>query len=216
MRRINNQHSLKMSKFVEQNLPKFVLFWLFKSILFCRSNLEVRKTMDLLQTDRQDIFVLQLMRPGAVGYLIAQPGDIDAMVMRVSVLSGNLVQTERQAISGILLMLGLSARRAGFHYLLEAIPAVRRDPDQAITKVLYRKIAKRHHADVGQVERCIRTAIQSAWVHRDDQVWKMFFPPGAGGSVPKPTNGEFIARLARLLDYWEVARDDAETAEPTR
>lgn len=162
------------------------------------------------ETGRQDIFIMHLMRPGAVGYLIIKPSEVDGMVMRVTALTDCLKQSEQQAVSSILLMLGIVANHDGFEYLCYAIPMYRRAPAKFMTKVLYPDIAKAYNrrVDARQVEHAIRTTICKAWQRRDDKVWQMFFPVGADGKVPKPSNGYFIARLARLLDIWDVGSDD--------
>ena len=50
-----------------------------------------------------------------------------------------------------------------------------------------------------QVERSIRSAIQTAWLHRDEVAWAIYFAPRQDGQVPRPTNAELISRLAEAL-----------------
>ncbi len=50
-----------------------------------------------------------------------------------------------------------------------------------------------------QVERSIRTAIASAWMKGSPERWRTYFPTAPDGTIPRPTNGDFIARLATLL-----------------
>ena len=64
---------------------------------------------------------------------------------------------------------------------------------------LYPAVAKRCDGSVDQVERAMRTAIQRAWTRRDEQIWKMYFAPLPDGRVRKPSNSEFISRIAELL-----------------
>lgn len=129
--------------------------------------------------------------------------------MSVSMLTQCLSQTERQVVSGILLMLGVSPDCAGFEYLCKAICLYRREPTQLFTKELYPDIARKlgRQADARQIERSMRLAIHTAWAQRDEQIWRMFFPPGAEGTVSKPSNGYFIARLAKLLDIWGAVNE---------
>ena len=49
------------------------------------------------------------------------------------------------------------------------------------------------------VERTIRSAIRKAWDNRDDAVWSQYFPRNKAGESIRPTNKEFIARLAEEL-----------------
>ena len=46
------------------------------------------------------------------------------------------------------------------------------------------------------MERAIRQVIHESWDKRDDRVWRMYFACGREGMIPRPTNAEFISRLA--------------------
>ena len=91
------------------------------------------------------------------------------------------------------------ANGKGYTYLRESIPIYAKDPQQAITKELYPAVAKLCGSSVDQVERAMRTAIERAWKRRDDQIWRLYFTPQSDGSIKKPSNSEFISRLADLL-----------------
>lgn len=142
-----------------------------------------------------------------VGYLVRKPCDIRAMVARVS----DLCQTLRPAapvrpdpktnVSNLLLALGIPPKRDGYRYLREAIPMMAQNPTQSVTKELYPAVARLCHSDGGNVERSIRSAIHSAWQHRDERVWQLYFSPDASGTVPRPTNASFISRLADALTF---------------
>lgn len=97
--------------------------------------------------------------------------------------------------------LGFPVRRAGYRYLLAAIPLYAENPNQYLTKELYPKIAKCCNGkDSRAVEHAMRTVIDYAWSHRDDGVWRKYFAPGPRGTIPCPSNKEFISRLAELID----------------
>lgn len=98
----------------------------------------------------------------------------------------------------LLRQLGVSGKLTGSRYLGCAVPLFSQNPDQMLTKELYGTVAQHFHASAAQVERSIRTAIHSAWLTRDERVWRRFFPTGEGGTVRRPTNGEFISRLAQV------------------
>ena len=155
--------------------------------------------------DRLDSFTLHLLRPGAVGYLCAKE-DAERIVARVSRLAQCLEGTEEQAINGILLLLGLPPQCVGYPYTAEAIMVIRQNQEQSITKELYRTLAKQHSTDTRQIERAIRIAISSGWERGDRMVWAMLFPPRPDGSAQRPTNGQFLFRLARLFDLWELPK----------
>lgn len=115
---------------------------------------------------------------------------------------------EKSGISTALLLLGVSPKRNGYQQLVYAVALYRADPYQLLSKELYPAVAISCGNNNGQqVERTIRTAIKAAWQCRDDKLWQMFFPVDENGEVPKPTNGYFIARLARLMDVWDVGSE---------
>jgi hypothetical protein len=50
------------------------------------------------------------------------------------------------------------------------------------------------------VEHSIRKAIQAAWQHRDNATWRKYFAFGSQGTIPCPTNKEFLCLLAEILN----------------
>lgn len=106
------------------------------------------------------------------------------------------------AILVILLELGFSTQSDGFYYLREAILLKYRNPSQRFAKVLYPAISGYHDPGIGsmQIEQAIRSAISSAWCIRDEEEWSYFFSVGKG--MKKPSNGEFISRIACILELW--------------
>lgn len=114
---------------------------------------------------------------------------------------------DRLTVSAVLLDLGISTQYNGFEYLVRIIPLLRDNPLQSLSKVLYPKIA----TDCGggmnavSVERAIRVAIQEGWSCRDEKIWRVYFPADGSGQVPRPSNREFISRLASLMELWTGA-----------
>ena len=152
-------------------------------------------------------YMSQTLQKMEVGYVMVKPCDAGAVAARISDLSQNLKlplfssPDMRTMISNILLNLGIPTKLKGYGYLREAIRIFADDPTQTITKELYSEVANRCNATTTQVERSIRTAIETAWEHQDNQVWARYFPGESGGG--RPTNGEFVARLA---DYLSTGR----------
>jgi two-component system response regulator (stage 0 sporulation protein A) len=141
-----------------------------------------------------------------IEYLVRKPCDIDAIVSRIKDLSQPLTDPISHVdpihyISEVLLSLHFSTKHNGFSYLREAILLMAKDPAQSVTKVLYPAIAHTFSCQKENVERSIRTAIETAWLHRDDGIWRQYFPPGANGEIPRPTNADFVARLAEYIRY---------------
>lgn len=140
-----------------------------------------------------------------VAYTMRKPCSVQAVVCRVADFAAELVPLPptsydpEDLISNVLLHLGLGAHLDGFRYLLTAIPLYSHDRNQAITKELYVAVAEVHNKDPRQVERSIRSAIDSAWKRRTDKIWAEYFTPGPDGTVPRPSNGRFIGQLTHLL-----------------
>ena len=108
----------------------------------------------------------------------------------------------------IFLSLGIPAHIKGYQFLREAIKLVIEQPDRInrITKELYPAVAKLYRCEPKNVERSIRSAIDSAWKKRDERIWRMYFPPDTSGIIQRPTNAAFISRLA---DCRELENEDA-------
>ena len=69
----------------------------------------------------------------------------------------------------------------------------------AVTKVLYPTVAKKHQTTSSRVERAIRHAIEVAWSRgKLDTVDELFGYTVSNGKG-KPTNSEFIALIADTL-----------------
>lgn len=98
-------------------------------------------------------------------------------------------------------LLNIPSHRDGYRQLLVAVPLFAKNPMQFMTKELYPQVAKICGSRDGRaVEHSIRKVIASAWKCRDNAVWRKYFPPGPRGSIPCPSNKEFISRLAELLN----------------
>lgn len=140
-----------------------------------------------------------------VDYTMRKPCSMQAIACRLADFAAELTvqpltnYDPEDLITNVLLHLGLGAHLDGFRYLLTAIPLYSHDRNQAITKELYVTVGETHNKDPRQVERSIRSAIDSAWKRRTDKIWAQYFAPGPDGSVPRPSNGRFIGQLTLLL-----------------
>lgn len=140
-----------------------------------------------------------------ISYVMVKPCDIRATASRIGDLSLRIHPPlishpdPRTFVSNQLISLGVSTKLRGYAYLREAVILLGRKPDQSITKELYPDVGALCGANREQVERSIRSAIEKAWLHRDDRVWQKYFLPDADGVIPRPSNGVFISRLADNL-----------------
>lgn len=139
-----------------------------------------------------------------VGYLMVKPCDVDATAQRVLELSREQVPkvqklNPRARISDTLLDLGISTKLKGFSYLQEAVLLMAENPGISITKELYPAVGNICNSSGMLVERSIRSAVNSAWHKRNDEIWRQFFRADASGQIPRPSNTMFISSLAKPL-----------------
>ena len=113
------------------------------------------------------------------------------------------------AILIILIELGFCPQSDGFGYLRKSVYQRCQDPDQRFVE-LYESVGKMYTPEVGsfQVEQAIRSAISAAWESGSRENWACFFPKDRDGNWKKPSNGEFISRLACMLELWSSCREE--------
>lgn len=104
-------------------------------------------------------------------------------------------------INSILVELGVPNSLKGYDLLAYAIKIVVESPDivHAITKKIYPELANRFHNTPSRVERAIRHAIEVAIDRSDYETICRYFGNTISPSKGKPTNKEFIARLADVV-----------------
>ena len=114
----------------------------------------------------------------------------------------------RYVVVIILLELGIPTNYDGFDYLIQAIIIYHTDPSQMIVKGLYPAVAKasKKAVDGPHVESAIRAAIKAAWKHHDDIAWRWYF----SGTSRRPSNTEFVSKIARVLELWEGCCEEYE------
>ncbi|MEE1315585.1 MAG: sporulation transcription factor Spo0A [Faecalimonas sp.] len=97
--------------------------------------------------------------------------------------------------------IGIPAHIKGYHYLRDAILMAIEDMDvlNAITKILYPTVAKKHQTTSSRVERAIRHAIEVAWNRGKLDTLEELFGYTVSTGKGKPTNSEFIALVADTI-----------------
>lgn len=105
----------------------------------------------------------------------------------------------RDEAFNILLSLGVSLSGKNFACIHEALVYMTEYQNRFVTKELYPAIAARCGGTPKRVEKAIRDAVEKAWKNRDERVWQLYFTCGRDGTIPCPSNGEFLSRLAFYL-----------------
>lgn len=163
------------------------------------------RPMVLAQTSLISPYVMERLQQLEVDYVMQKPCQMQALEVRISDFLAQLQETlpqqptGDQLITNVLISLSFSPKLDGFGYLTDGVPLYAQDPTQSITKELYAAIGQLRRKEASLVERSIRSAIDKAWRERDEQVWRQYFRAAPDGSVPRPSNGVFIARMAQLL-----------------
>ena len=163
------------------------------------------KPVTLVTLTHVSDYIVGALHKYGVAYAMSKPCRADALAGQLRELASTVPKVTRPTtlpstdLPTLLLELGFSPKVDGFCYLLSAIPIYIADPRQGLTKELYTAVGHPLQKSGLQVERCIRTAIQSAWNRSSGHAWAKYFPTAPDGTVPRPTNGEFIARIATAL-----------------
>ena len=113
----------------------------------------------------------------------------------------------RGAIIVALMELGVPTKYIGFEFLTKAIELQRKDPTRALAKDIYLEISLCYRQNSEEiVEQAIRDAIKMAWRHGSKKAWEWYFSYDGRGVLNKPTNSEFISRIAYILEIWQECR----------
>ena len=101
----------------------------------------------------------------------------------------------------ILREIGAPAHMKGYRFLRYGIALAVSDMGllDAVTGKLYPSIAEKFDVNTSQVERCIRSVIETTWDQGDPKVLQKFFGCTVSNRKGKPTNSEFIAMIADHL-----------------
>ena len=96
---------------------------------------------------------------------------------------------------------GIPTSIKGYRYAVTAILLLVKQPDMAdgITRALYPTVAKLHDTTASRVERAIRHGVEVAWSRCDIEVLTGYFGNTVSIDKGKPTNSEFLTRMAEAV-----------------
>lgn len=107
----------------------------------------------------------------------------------------------------VLMELGVPTKCVGFEFLKRAIELQYKDPTRALAKDIYLEISLHYKQNSEElVEQAIREAIKMAWRHGSRKAWDWYFSYDDRAVVNKPTNSEFISRIAYILEIWQECK----------
>ena len=104
----------------------------------------------------------------------------------------------------ILIEMGFETQQDGFFYLKHAVVQFFREPGH-LAKNIYPAIIGLYSSEITpqQMDSAIRSVIDNAWKRRNDEVWSFYFPPDLKGKIRRPSNAEFISRIAVFVELWQ-------------
>lgn len=136
-----------------------------------------------------------LPKPCSLGYAVAQ---IRQLAFQRG-LSDSQEWCLENEMEWIFADLGFGMARERYLCVCDAVLMKYADPRCSMTKSIYLEIARKNSSTVQQVEKAIRDAISAARKTGNVDVWGLYFPVGADGRVPCPSNEIFVCRVAAAL-----------------
>ena len=115
----------------------------------------------------------------------------------MDIVTINDTELERY-ITEVMLDIGVPAHLRGYYYLRAAILMTGRDIEvvTSVTKLMYPVIARHFKTTDQKVERAIRNAIEVSWERGNTQSFEKLFGYSIQDGKARPTNSEYIARIA--------------------
>lgn len=115
---------------------------------------------------------------------------------------GQATLDPEQEIQKMLMELGAPDHLAGYPYVVRGILLVMEDRMYInnMTFGLYPQLAAEFDTTVARTERAIRHLIEQTWARGNPDKLDQYFGTIVSASRGKPTNGEFIARMANLIN----------------
>lgn len=112
-----------------------------------------------------------------------------------------------EIISNRLNEIGIPVRLKGYNFIITAVKEVLGNDGklEAVTKVLYPDVARKHGSTPQRVEKAIRHAIEVAWMIDENNPIHKEFKYIMGAGKDRPTNSEFIAKFTQdvRLKYYK-------------
>lgn len=158
----------------------------------------------LATTRQQNDYILNAAYRLGVSYVMLRPCEIGALADRVQDLARRCSDKAQPAdlsfqVKLILARLGFPQKSKNYVLLLDTILWQAEHPQAFLSKEVYPAVGKAHSRSSLSVEKSIRVFIHKIWEARDDQIWRLYFPPDADGNIPQPTNGSFINTIVNKL-----------------
>lgn len=135
---------------------------------------------------------------------------IDKTLRHIIFLSRHLKRWDlRGAIIVVLMELGVPTKCVGFELLKHCIFLQNKDGTRALTNDIYLETTLQYKQNSEkQVEQAVRDAIKAAWKYGSREAWEWYFSYDGRPLTNKPTNSEFISRIAYILELWQECKNE--------
>lgn len=129
---------------------------------------------------------------------------ISETLSHVSLLARHVGKYDLRGAALIALMeLGAPTKCLGFELAVRAILMQHKDPTRALANDIYWEILRSCRLNTeDQVDQLIREMIKAAWKNGSKTAWNWYFSYDGEPPQRKPTNAEFISRIAYILELW--------------
>ena len=110
----------------------------------------------------------------------------------------------RGAVVAMLMELGVPTQCMGFEFLKTAILLFYENPTRSLHKDIFREVMHQYKQNSEeQVDQAVREAIKKSWRHGSQTAWDWYFAYDGIRRTERPSNAEFISRIARVLELWQ-------------
>ena len=106
----------------------------------------------------------------------------------------------------ILYELEMPSHVIGYHYVKNAILLFYRDPVHTLLRGIYQAVIEQVNptATYDQLEQNMRSVIGSSYKSCDPAVWRIYFSLRGRQKPRRPSNQEFISRIANFMELWQA------------
>lgn len=120
----------------------------------------------------------------------------------------------RGAIIVALMEIGVPTKSIGFELLIHTIMLQYKNPVRALKNDIYRETTLFYgQTSEEQVEQAIREVIKCAWVKGSRDAWDWYFSYSGEPAISKPSNREFISRIAYVIELWQACETQKGTGQ---
>ena len=133
---------------------------------------------------------------------------IDKTIEHVLFLARHVGKCDlRGAVIVILMEIGIPTKNVGFEFMRQAILLQYEDPTRSLTNDIYAELCLHYRQNSEeQIEQAIMNAIKMAWRHGSKEAWDWYFSYDGKPVANKPSNSDFISRIAYILEIWQECK----------